>query len=594
MRSIDRVSGRHRRNFNLKGAGVVGVAMAIVVVLAGSWLGYQRLADNGCSGSLKLTVAAATEIASAVDRAAQQWVSDGANVSGTCVTIAVSQVNPAIMAAAVAREHKVPITGLGSAPASVVVPDVWIADSQTWLMRLRAEASGFTPSDNASIAESPIVVGMPTKVAEGFGWPNKKLKWTDLLTQITTSNKIKPGIVDPTRDAAGLAGLLALSSVAGATPEGQAKAVGALRALAAGSSALRDDLMQRFPHSADDPNDIASSLGAAPMSEEDVIAYNDQKPAVPLAALYLDPAPPALDYPFAVMPQTDPQKAAAASGLRAQLQKASFKDELAAAGLRAPDGTAGSGFAMPVGAPAASPPVSSGGGTEGGGTAASSIDAGLISQAIGRWAAITVPGRVLSVFDISGSMLTKVPTAGNKTRAQVTQAAAFAGLQLFDDKWAVGVWLFSTELVGKRPWREVVPISPLSSARSRLQQSIGTIIPKRGGNTGLYDTALAAYQNVQDSWEPGKVNSVILFTDGKNENKDGLTRAQLIERLKGIKDPRRPVRMVIIGIGSEVDRGELQAITNATSAGGVFIAEDPAKMGQIFLEAIATRSGAAR
>jgi Ca-activated chloride channel homolog len=29
-----------------------------------------------------------------------------------------------------------------------------------------------------------------------------------------------------------------------------------------------------------------------------------------------------------------------------------------------------------------------------------------------------------------------------------------------------------------------------------------------------------------------------------------------------------------------------------TSAGGVFIAEDPAKIGDIFLEAIATRSGA--
>jgi Ca-activated chloride channel homolog len=33
--------------------------MAIVVVLAGSWLGYQRLSDSKCSGSVNLTVAAA-------------------------------------------------------------------------------------------------------------------------------------------------------------------------------------------------------------------------------------------------------------------------------------------------------------------------------------------------------------------------------------------------------------------------------------------------------------------------------------------------------------------------------------------------------
>jgi len=50
---------------------------------------------------------------------------------------------------------------------------------------------------------------------------------------------------------------------------------------------------------------------------------------------------------------------------------------------------------------------------------------------------------------------------------------------------------------------------------------------------------------------------------------------------------------VIIGIGNEVDRGELEAIVKATPAGGVFVAPDPAKIGDIFLEAISSRSGAA-
>jgi Ca-activated chloride channel family protein len=52
--------------------------------------------------------------------------------------------------------------------------------------------------------------------------------------------------------------------------------------------------------------------------------------------------------------------------------------------------------------------------------------------------------------------------------------------------------------------------------------------------------------------------------------------------------------MVIIGIGDEVDRNELEDIAAATSAGGVYIAEDPAKISEIFLEAIASRSGVAR
>src|SRR3712207_6359643 len=105
MRTMERVSGRHRRSFNLRGAGVVGAAMATVVVLAGSYVGYQQLSDNGCTGSIRLTIAAATEIAPAVDQTAQRWVQDGANVDGTCVAVTVSAVNSATMASAVAGEH---------------------------------------------------------------------------------------------------------------------------------------------------------------------------------------------------------------------------------------------------------------------------------------------------------------------------------------------------------------------------------------------------------------------------------------------------------------------------------------------------------
>jgi len=322
-----------------------------------------------------------------------------------------------------------------------------------------------------------------------------------------------------------------------------------------------------------------------------VVAYNAERPQVKLAALYLDPTPPALDYPFAVMPEVDLTKAAAATGLREALEQSGFKNELAASGLRAADGTVGAGFAAPVGAPQASPAAAPPGGTEG--AAAGGLDASALNRALGSWAAITLPGRALAVFDVSGSMLTKVPTAGGLTRAEVTRRAAAQGLALFDDKWAVGTWVFSTELVGKQPWREIEPITPLTSGRGALAASIQQIRPKEGGQTGLYDTALAAYKNVQDSWQAGRVNSVLLFTDGANKNPDGISRATLVAELKKAADPKRAVRMVFIGIGNEVDRAELEAIAKATRDGGVFVAPDPAKIADIFLEAISSRSGAA-
>jgi hypothetical protein len=563
--------------------------MAIVLVLAGSYYGYQQLSDHKCTGSIPLNVAAATEIAPAVNQAAQRWVKDGADVNGTCVAVNVQSMNPATMASAIAREHKVTLTGLGTAPASVTVPDVWVPDSSTWLLRLKSEAPGFTPTDLKPLAQSPIVVGMPEPVAQNIGWPDKKLGWKDLLGLLTTNTQLRTGIIDPIRDATGLSGLLALGQAAGAGDQAQAVKVGALRALAQGSSALRDDLLQKFPQSTD-PNDIATSLSAAPLSEEDIVSYNAEKPAVPLVALYMEPSPPPLDYPYAVMPEIEITKASAAAGLHAQLQSSAFKDALATAGLRSPDGSVGTGFVKPLGAPAASPAVTASANTSG--SAAAGLDASALSQALGSWAAITLPGRALAVFDVSGSMAEPVPTAGGLTRAKVTQGAATQGLSLFDDKWAVGTWLFSTDMDGKKPYKEIVPISPLATRRTDLQNAISKIVPKKDGNTGLYDTVLAAYKNVESTWQRGKINSVLLFTDGKNDNPEGITQATLIAQLKKLNDPKRPVRLVIIGIGNEVDRNELQTITSATPAGGVFIAEDPAKIGDIFLEAIANRTGA--
>jgi secreted protein with Ig-like and vWFA domain len=155
------------------------------------------------------------------------------------------------------------------------------------------------------------------------------------------------------------------------------------------------------------------------------------------------------------------------------------------------------------------------------------------------------------------------------------------------------VRLFSTNMVGKQPWKQIVPISPLATSRDKIAGSISQIVPKEDGNTGLYDSVLDAYKEVKRTWQPGRVNSVILFTDGKNENDDGITLDKLLAELKKQNDPTKPIRLVIIGIGDQVSESELQTIVKATPAGGVFVTKDPAKMSQIFVEAIGRRTGAA-
>ncbi|SCG52108.1 von Willebrand factor type A domain-containing protein [Micromonospora coxensis] len=585
------VSGRHRMRSSIRGAGAAAAATALAVVVAGSWFGYQQLAGPSCSGEIQLAVAAAPELAPAVQDAAAQWVADGAAVGGTCIAVNVTASEPVDVAAAVASKHGAVLAGVGQASGTVVTPDVWVPDSSTWLLRLKNNgATAFAPGNGASIARSPVVVAMPEPVASRLGWPDKKLSWTDLLRAVSSDKPLRAGIVEPTQDAAGLSGLLSLTAAASASGGDTQKATtGALRALATGRSALRQDLLARFPRS-NDPTSIASALGAAALSEEDVMAYNNTKPPIPLAALYLEPSPMPLDYPYAVLPGIEPAKASAAKVLYELLTTQGFKNRLAARSLRAPDGNWGDGFKALQGAPspaggqAAVPPAGVG--------AAGGLDPVAIDRAVSGWSIATQSGRMLCVIDVSGSMKTEVPSANNASREQVTVAAASRGLNLFDDSWSIGLWTFSTKLEGSRDWRQLVPINPLSTNRGKLEQGLAGIRPSNG-NTGLYDTMLEAYKTVQENWEPGRVNSIVLFTDGKNEDDDGISQNKLLAELKTLADPERPVQVVIIGIGNDVSKAELQSITDVTG-GGTFVTEDPTKIGDIFLKAIALRPNAPR
>jgi Ca-activated chloride channel family protein len=563
-----------RRSSN--GLRIVAAGAAVIAVVAGSLGGYRLIVGQSCGNPLNLTVAAAPDVAPAVRTTAQQWVDTKPRIDGNCVTVQVDAADPADVAAAIAGQHQRTISGVGQPNGKTKVPDAWIPDSSTWVQRLRALDPKLMPADAPSVARSPVVLAVPEPLATTLGWPNKKLSWSDLLPKLTADTKLRTGIVEPNRDAAGASGLLAMAAAANASPSGgQQATVAALRALATGRSALRDDLLARFPR-APDPATLSTSLGAAPLSEQAVIQYNSGQPPVRLAAVYVNPAPLPLDYPFAVLPGLPDDKTAAARALAVTLSGNGYRDRLAQVGLRAADGSTGAGFVAPKGADLKPSP------------APAQPDPATIDRVLATWTTVISPGRLLAVIDVSGSMLEPVPTAGGATREQVTVESARRGVGLFDDTWAVGLWTFSTNLDGANDYKELVPIGLLANQRQQLLDGLATIQPKKDGNTGLYDTMLAAYKTVQQGWDPSRVNSVILMTDGKNEDQQGLTLDQLIDELKKAMDPSRPVVVIAIGIGNGVSESELQRITN-TTGGGTFVAPDPSKMSDIFLKAIALR-----
>ncbi|HEY2794735.1 MAG TPA: substrate-binding domain-containing protein, partial [Micromonosporaceae bacterium] len=542
------MTGLHRRTQHSAGRRVLISALVVVLVAAvaaGGAYGYKHWLHNGCDSTTELRIAAADEIAPAVTKVASQW-----NAAKTdCVHVAVAAEQPSDVAAAVAGTKGAVVNGLGKPNGTATVPDAWVPDSSTWLQRL-AIASPTLAIEGTSVASSPIVVAMPQPVAASLGPKLSSVNWSSLLG-LMTGGQAKPGIVDPNVDASGLLSLLGVGAATsgGATPNPtqQATIVGAMRALSGGDSLLRADLMGQFPRGTD-ASTIARSLSAAPIPEQSLLAFNADRPPVPLVGLYLSPAPPALDYPYAPMPGLSSAKAAAVTKFGHLLAGDAWRNDLASVDLRAADGTYGPAMPQTAGMPA-------------GPIASSPVPAAAISQALSTWSAVTVPGRMLAVIDVSGSMTTKVPTAKNATREAVTVAAAKAGLGLFDDRWAVGLWTFSTDMDGTKPYKQLVPISPLSTGRGAMSAALGTINPIPNGDTGLYDTALAAYKTVQANWDPSRVNSVVIMTDGQNDNPGGLTMTSLLAAINKVKDPSKPIEVIAIGIGNQVNKAELEKIT---------------------------------
>ena len=554
---------RHRTTLRTARAGWALALVLAAVATLGAWLGLRPAGLTGCSGAVQLSVAATPELAPAIRNAAARWSDTG---PGHCVSVLVTAAAPADVAAAVAGPQSARSSGLGPPDGHTRVPDVWIPDSSIWLQRLRPVRADLVPATAPSLGTSPVVLAMPEPVATSLGWFGARLTWPVLLQQLATDKQLHAGIAEPDRDATATSALLALDGVVSALgTDGKKMGVDAIRAFDAGWAQVPATLVVRFP----------AALGLAPLSEQAVLAYNANHPGVRLAALSLDPAPTALDYPYVVLPRLPADRADAAGKLLSALTDSAFRTDLDRAWIRPPDGSAGPDFpasrAMFV-PPGAVP------------------DLGAITDVLSNWNEITRKARMLAVIDVSGSMLTPVPTAGGATREQVAVAAAKGGLALFDDSWEVGLWVFSAGLDAGKDYQQLVPIGPLTSQRDRLNAALDTIQPRRSGATGLYDTILAGYQTVQRDWDPGRGNSVVVITDGKNDDPAGLTRDQLLAQLREVADPQRPIQVILIGIGTDVTEADLSPIPQVTG-GAAYVAADPAQIGDIFTRALTLHPG---
>lgn len=497
---------------------------------------------DGCLGSVPVRLAAATEMAPVLEQATEEIEREGAEVDGACIDFQVQPGAPAQVASALSAQPQ-------------QAPHLWVPDSSLWLTR--AAASGATPAVlSKSTGLTPVVLA-----AAGATQP---ASWLEV-------GKDKIAFLDPLTSSASSAALLAVhseSSVTGATQEEL--------------GSMMVPLAQRYGADPNKPKQFEDVVNAAAkgvpsvMTEQQVVSLQAAGNAATVTAVVPKTGTLVLDYPLAAL---SPEPLA---------KEAGGKLALFMAGERGAELLAEAGFRNTQNQPLAS--------GEGLGkktiTVLSAPEADTVESSLRQWAVLTVPSRALAVFDVSGSMDF---VEGGRTRISLAVEAAQMGLQQFPDTAQIGVWGFSIGLGGgNRDYRQLVPIRRLSAStrdgvqRDVLAGAINQLPYLTNGGTGLYDTTLAAIRTVQDNYDPRSINSVILLTDGENEDPGSLSMRELLQTIERERDPARPVVVIGIGMGPEADEAALRRIAAATG-GRSYVARNSSDIMAVFRDALLSR-----
>ena len=200
-------------------------------------------------------------------------------------------------------------------------------------------------------------------------------------------------------------------------------------------------------------------------------------------------------------------------------------------------------------------------------TTARTLTAKDSRAALQTLAVVSRPTRTLALVDVSGSMASQIPGASGATRMDLARAALREGIRQLPGATVAGLWRFSANLTPSTDYEQVTPLTPLTQqSRRRLGAVLGSLDVDPDGGTGLYSSTLAAVRHVRAGYDAARVNSVIVLSDGKDEDATAhaISLTTLLKALRTENDPERPVRVITIAYGPDSDTAALRTISEVT------------------------------
>ncbi|MCC2031771.1 VWA domain-containing protein [Microbacterium sp. BWT-G7] len=492
-------------------------------------------------------------------------------------------------------------------------PTMWSPASTVWTERVAAAASASLVGEPESFTHTPVVFGVPETMAKALGYPGSEIGITDFeaLCQDPAGwasvgkplwGSFKISKTNPNTSTTGLSAILMQSY------EASGKTVDLTAADVAAAAEFSRVFEECVIHYGDTTGKVLNTLydetqngsggsgyvSAVALEETSLLNYNQGNPdshtvqpgetltppKEKLVAVYPSGGSMWSDNPITVLGAdwvTEVQ-ATAGAAFAEFLQTDAAQQILPEYGFRPLDESVALGdlFTAEYGVDPAGPAVT---------LPKPSVD--VVSAAIDQWTQIRKPSSVLEVIDISGSMDEAIGDGRSKLDGAIEGAQSTLGHFRSSDE--VGVWAFTTGVSSAAGQNIVVlrDVSPLASDRESVDSSLDDLRFADRQGTPLYDAIAAAYEEMTARAEPGRINAIVVLSDGQDTDStislDSLIAKIGKESSEGGDDA--PVRIFPIAYGEGADTGALQRIAEATG-GQWFDASDAAKIDLVFASVI--------
>lgn len=525
-----------------------GLALLLVVGAAGFFaLSGDKDAEASACVSEKVTLTTAPVMEDLVEQAVKS-----VNADEPCIDVVVSAGTVKDVVALLADPN-------------AELPEIWIPDSPTWKGQLTS--AGWTGTPVAEVlAQTPVgLVGGPAAKAPA--------SWAAVLDG---------GALDMSDPSAQGASALALLA-----PYAEMKATGeTAQTIEEKTVPVAQTFGERAVEGASNEADLstitASSTQLVPATEQAYLAARRSNDQLTLVAPQT--GVPMLQYPLVDVNRGNLDVMSSGGDLSARVARAIGRwftsgagvDAIAAAELRGPDGAS-----LPNGIGLGDSRV------------LPKVAQQTTDDTLRQWRVLSVPSSILAVVDLSGSMKTAI---GDTTRIQLAVQASQVALDAFPAQARIGIWGFSKNRgEGGVSYQEYATLDRLDASAGAdgthgdvVRKEADALVGRVRGATGLMDTTLAAYKYAQEKWDPAWFNSVVIFTDGASDDSSSLSLESLVNQLKSVRDPAKPVKVIIIGISQDSDTGELDQIAAATG-GQNYLVNNPNEILGVLAQALLNR-----